>query len=430
MSRRCLATIALSSLALVHVACQPGEKGTPLPVISDVRWVVPSSGLPADVVTMPSNNCIALATFEGRLYLAFRSAPTHFASALAQMYVLSSGDGGLTWQMESEIAPGTDVREPHFLAMPGLLIFYYVELGTDPAAFEPKAVYRMTKPSGGAWSSVVPAPLPAGMVVWEIKQHAGAAYLTGYLGNHYSTSQDSGIDVYFKRSTDGLAWEDVDPASPVVYHGGVSEVGFEFDASGDLWAVTRNEDGDQTGFGSQVAFAPAGDLGHWQFPALSSPYRYDSPRMLRNGEDLYLVARRNIVYDGGGDDDFVDAPYDAPSALDAALPMAARRDARLAAYSALPKRTSIYKIDTAGRSVVWQKDLPSASDTSFPAIVDQGAGSFLLANYTNPVDRGPYPWAPDTEDPPSDCQAARWPWIEGQTSITCGTRIYLATLQF
>ena len=58
---------------------------------------------------------------------------------------------------------------------------------------------------------------------------------------------------------------------PVVYTGGVSEVGFAFDGEGNLWGVTRNEDGDASGFGSHVVFAPADDLANWQFPDTLEP---------------------------------------------------------------------------------------------------------------------------------------------------------------
>lgn len=41
-----------------------------------------------------------------------------------------------------------------------------------------------------------------------------------------------------------------------VYSGGVCEVSFAFTPKGDLVAIGRNEDGDHTGFGSQLFFAP------------------------------------------------------------------------------------------------------------------------------------------------------------------------------
>jgi hypothetical protein len=395
------------------------------PASSEVHWVVPSPALPAEAAPLPSNNNLAISRFDGRLYLAWRSSATHFASALTRMLVVSSGDQGRSWQMENVIVRGTDLREPLFVVMGDRLVFYFIELGVNPAAFEPRQVLRMSKAGQGSWSPVEPAPLPKETVVWDIKTHQGAAYMTAYRGNHYATNEQSNIDLYFKISRDGLTWDDVDPAHPVVYQGGVSEVGFEFDPAGNLWGVTRNEDGDASGFGSQVVFAPADALGKWQFPERSSPFRYDSPRMFRNGSDLYLVARRNVRYDG---DQLVEAPYDTSSTVDSLVSFAVRKARLLATYSSMPKRTSIYRIDQTARKLVWLEDLPSAADTAFASILEIGPGKFLVANYTNPVDTGGFDWASAARV--SGCAAERWSWFQGQTSLDCGTRIYFATLTF
>jgi hypothetical protein len=58
----------------------------------------------------------------------------------------------------------------------------------------------------------------------------------------------------------------------------------------------RNEDGDSSGFGSRVAFAPAGDLANWKlYPSnRSDPWIYESPRMFTHENEVYLVARRDL----------------------------------------------------------------------------------------------------------------------------------------
>jgi hypothetical protein len=430
--KRVLAFVAL--FLLLGSTCRgKGRQGpeAEAPRISALRWVVPAAGMPAEAAPLPANNNVAIEMFEGRLYMAWRSAPTHFASAQARLIVTSSDDEGRTWRLERSVERGTDVREPHFVAMNGTLILYFMELGSSAVSFEPKQALRMWRHPDGSWSDVEKAPLPERMMVWEIKTHQGLAWMTTYLGNHYSSDNDAAIDVYFKKSRDGFTWEDVDPEHPVIYHGGVSEVAFEFDADNNLWAVTRNEDGDATGFGSHVAFAPATSLGTWQFPAKSSPFRYDSPRMFRQGDDLYLIARRNVVFTGDGARDFVESPFDLWGQGDDFLPLSVRRASRILTYSARPKKTSLYKIDRATRAVVWQKDLPSASDTAFASIVRAGPDRFLVANYSNPVANRGFDWAPDSQPAPSACDGTeRWSWIRGQTSNECGTRIYLATLTF
>jgi hypothetical protein len=130
---------------------------------------------------------------------------------------------------------------------------------------------------------------------------------------------------------------------------------------------------------------------------VTDPDRYDSPEMFRHGDDLYLVARRDV----GG-------PYDA---RDDDLTLAERRGRYLVAYSLRPKRTALYKIDKAQRKVVHVMDLPGAGDTAFPSVRQTGPDTYLLANYTSPLDN------PDIS------------WLSGQTSPR-GTQIYLLTLTF
>lgn len=66
-------------------------------------------------------------------------------------------------------------------------------------------------------------------------------------------------------SNDGLNWEPVQSEIPVSYVGGGSEVGWNFDLNGNFYGVIRNEDGDESGWGSRIAFAPSSALGNWTF---------------------------------------------------------------------------------------------------------------------------------------------------------------------
>jgi hypothetical protein len=220
--------------------------------------------------------------------------------------------------------------------------------------------------------------------------------MTSYLGNHYSVGEGK-VDVRFNVSEDGRTWKALGPASGAVYTGGVSEVGFEFDRSGKLWAVTRNEDGDASGFGSHLATAEPGNLGQWFVPSRSDPYRYDSPRMFRHGDDLYLVARRSI----GGE-------FDRGHHW---LPFSTQKILNFAAYSLSAKRTALYQIDRERHEVKWVMDLPGDGDTAFPSILRTGPHTFVVANYTSPL-----------RHPHRD-------WIWGQISPQ-GTQIYFVTIQF
>ena len=53
----------------------------------------------------------------------------------------------------------------------------------------------------------------------------------------------------FNQSTDGIKWSAVDSNKPIVYEGGISEVGWTYDLNGNVWGVGRNEHGDDSGWG-------------------------------------------------------------------------------------------------------------------------------------------------------------------------------------
>ena len=363
--------------------------------VSELRWQVPSTRLPEEVGFAPANNNLDIIFHEGRLYLGWRQAEDHWASADAKMHIVSSADGGETWAYEASVERMRDVREPRFLSINGELHMYFFEGGVDFFSFEPLAMLRMTRRGPGDWTDAVQVGRP-GEVPWDLKVRNGVAYLTSYSGEHYGI-EEADVAVFFQRSTDGVNWSPVNPDREVSYRGGNSEVAFELTESGDAWFVTRNEDGDETGFGSQLCFAAASDLAAWQCPERSDPERYDSPEMFRHGDDLYLVARRDI----GG-------PFDQGLT---GVPIEDLRLKYQADYWTRPKRTAIYRVNTVDRRIEHIVDLPSAGDTAFPAIRRTGPNTFLLANYTSPLD------APDIA------------WVEGQGSER-GTQIYFVELTF
>ena len=344
-----------------------------------VHWLIPSDDLPVESVPMASNNNVDIEFFKGRLYLSWRTAPTHFASAEALILVISSADGGKTWRHEARLALGSDKREPRFFIVDGVLKLMFFQGGTNPLAFEPQRIW-VSELQRTVWSSPE-VYIDAPVVPWDIKTRQGALWMTSYAGEHYSGNASPEIELFFERSTDGVSW-----AGETVYFGGVSEAAFEFDASGNLWAVTRNEDGDHTGFGSHVCFAEADALMRWSCSDRSDPERYDSPEMFRHGDDLYMVARRDI----GG-------PFGP--------------EGNLYAYSTRPKTTALYQINQDERVVEHVMDLPGAGDTAFPAVRRVDAHTFVMVNYTSPLDD------PDIT------------WLEGQTSER-GTQIYLTHLRF
>ncbi|MBC7692104.1 MAG: hypothetical protein H7222_10065 [Methylotenera sp.] len=378
-----------------------------VPEVSGFGWLFPEGSLPENLGLYPSQNNIALEYFHSRFYVAFRNSRNHFASDEARIIVVSSEElpsrtRSIHWKLEQIVFMKTDLREPYFLITPSdQLVLSFFQGGVKTTKFEPQHIFRIAKAGseadGDAWS----APEVWGdphEIAWEMKERSGKFWMTSYIGNHYGT-QKAGLDVRFKESTDGFHWTSLDPANPDgnVYHGGVSEVGFEFDDAGNLWGVGRNEDGDDTGFGAQLYFADKDHLGTWSALSKSDPKRYDSPRMFKHGSELYLVARRDTGKAFG--------------LLDRHLPYLARKWISLARYSLRPKRTALYHINQTTHAVEWLMDLPSAGDNAFPSIVKMSDDRYLVANYTSPL------------------KYTHWSWITGQVSPK-GTQVYWLELNF
>jgi nitrogen fixation protein FixH len=348
------------------------------PSVSEPEFVVPGPGLP--VAPQAANNNVALARAGDRTFLAWRTAPSHFASPDTEMHVVSRAAGDPEWTHEATFALGTDVREPAFVLQDDTMALTFFEAGDDATAFEPRAVWRAERCAAGDWAAR--AVSEGEKVPWDVKTRGGRPLRTAYSGDHYG---DGDLALHFEETADGgVTWMPVgrDPVS----EGGDSEAAFEIAADGTLWAVTRNEDGDATGRGSKVCSAPPEDWSAWTCSAESDPERYDSPELIRHGNDLYLLARRDV----GG-------PYG--------------EEEGMFAYSTRPKRSALYRLDTATARVVWVQDIPGVGDTAFVSAWRTGAHAWQFANYTSPLDE------PDIT------------WLEGQTN-PAGTQLYLAELTF
>ncbi len=360
-------------------------------VVSPPTPVVPSQSLPAGLEVQKANNNLSIALYQGRLFLAFRTAPTHFASANARLIVLSSDNLGQSWIQEASFATGRDLREPYLLEVDGRLVLYFAEMGVRLYAFEPHALWRASRCGQGCWTPAVQWGGPD-EVAWDFKVRGGRAWMTSYRGKHYDL-QTKAIEVRFRTSLDGVEWKDVGKGP--VYRGGATEVSFEFDRQGGLWAISRNEDGDESGFGSHVASAEPATPGNWRFPERSNPLRFDSPRLFRHGQDIYLVARRDLGPPVGARFESTAGPM--------------RKLLVWASYSLQPKRTALYRLDRAARRFDLVVDLPSAGDTAFPSVVRLSPNEFLVANYT------------------SAFRHEKRSWIWGQLN---GTGIYFVRLRF
>lgn len=371
-------------------ACTPPSASAP--AVSERTTIVPSAAMPPEVVSQTAHNNLDIAWHDGRLFFAFRTAPSHFASELVTLYVVSTADHE-RWRFEGSFQLGKDLREPRLLSVAGKLFLYFAVLSEIPLTFVPERTVMSEWLGPGSWTPVEDIFEP-GFIPWRARNLGGVGHVIGYVGGEsiYENEQ-GGVRVHWLTTTDGRTFEPFVAGRPVVLAGGSSETDLAFLDDGGIVAVSRNEAGDELGWGSKICRATASALGDWE--CVADPKKYDSPIVFRHGSEVYLIGRRQVANDGKYDLGDRDRP---PSELSIDFQKE---------YWTTPKRCSLWKVDPASLTVSFVLDLPSSGDTCFASVVPLGERRYLVYNYTSD------PSKPDT------------PWLEGQGGPT---EIYRVTL--
>jgi hypothetical protein len=342
---------------------------------SDLAVVVPSDGLPSYVKVLTSNNNLDVIVFQGRVFLAFRTAPSHFASDKTKLYIVSSEDEK-TWKYEGEFFLGRDLREPRFLAIKDKLFIYFAVLGKDPLKFEPGFTLFSLYQNNG-WSEPSSFPIPT-FIPWRIKSFGDYAVMFGYAGGEsvYNPTQAEKVKVYMLKTSDGVNWEPFWKNKEVIMEGGCSETDGEFDDNGDLYLVCRNELGDEFGFGSKICLAKKGNLD--ELICKADKRKFDSPLLFKYKSYIFLIARRNL-----SDNGFYDIAEEG-SHFDRYLKNQIE-------YWNKPKRCSVWLIKKEDLTVEFLYDLPSKGDTCFPSIFFRNE-IIRLYNYTSDINGPDISW--------------------------------------
>lgn len=377
----------------------PAEPGRHDVEVVDTRRVVPSDGLPEETPILHSNNNLDVIRHDGRVFLAWRTAPDHFAGTETTIHVLSSTDEEV-WTHETSFAIGTDLREPRWLSLGESLFLYVAELGADRLAFEPQGVKLSERTSDGSWSALEDVPGLEGAIAWRTRTERGTPYMTAYFGGeHIYLFDGEPLQVDLLTTADGRNWVPVVPSQPTVYEGGGSETDFVIGDDGTLFGVIRNEPGDENGWGSMICRAPAGDLASWDCHV--DPRKYDSPLMFWHDGEAYLVGRRHVTETGH---------YDLMTGRGSHQTQTA---ANQRAYTTEPKRCSLWRYVQEEDRIAYLLDLPSGGDTCFPAwIRGEADDEIVLYDYSNDIE---------------DEATARRPWNQGQIGRTY---IYRHVLRF
>lgn len=368
----------VSQLAERRVPPPPVDSEGPRARVVETRRVVPSDGLP--VAPDRSNNNLDVARHDGRTYLAWRTAPSHFAGNATRIEVVSSADER-TWTHEASFALGTDLREPRLLSFDGSLFLYVSELGSDPLDFEPRGVRVSERAAAGKWSELEPM-LAGGTIAWRVRVHDGVPLMVAYGdGAAVYDPCPEPMRVQLLTTRDGRRWSPLEPKRPAVVVGGGSEADFAFADSGELFAVVRNEAGDADGFGSKLCRAPASDWTRWSCRA--DRRKFDSPFAFSALGEPWVMARRHVTPSG---------EYDVGQSWG---PL--RSVVNQLAYVREPKRCALWRFDRDTGRPRFVLDLPSRGDTCFPAVLPggrrDGAERVIVYDYSSDI-RGPdLPWS-------------------------------------
>jgi hypothetical protein len=349
---------------------------------SEWKNVIRSCKFSEEIKLQASNNNLDLVKYKDKYYLAFRTAPTHFASKKVWLYVVSSTDLQ-NWEFEKGINLNSDVREPRWYTYHDTLFLMFFQGGQDLFHFEPKCIYSAFTTGNKAWSELIDNGL-YGYVPWRIHERNDTLYLSAYYGvNLYQNSHHGDLRLF--TSTDGIIWNTL-ADEPQVTVKGAEEGEFVFDKQGNLWAVIRLE-----GSGSMVAYADKGNLKNWKlFP---SKYKYDSSFLFEHNDDIYLLSRRNL--DGEAD----------KSPL--WMKPGTRRNLNIIRYSVTRKTTALFKLNKKEMKMDFVKDMVGTGDNAYPALVNNGSGKFVVMNYS------------------SDLKHKKRNWLSGQLGKTF---IYLAEM--
>lgn len=334
--------------------------------ISEPVILVPSAVLPHQIKTLTSNNNLDITQYEGKYYVAFRTAAHHFPNKKAKIYVISSKDL-VSWDFEHEIILGCDLREPRFANYNNQLLLYFFEGGKSPVSFQPKHVWVATYLSQGKWENQIIQGLD-GYVPWRLKVYDNNLLLSAYWGKDLYGNHQGELRLF--KSTDGYHWVAISE-KPQVDLTGAEEGEFEFDKEGNLWACVRLE-----GEGALVCYAEKNALHEWK--TFKTKKKYDSSCMFRHKDDIYLIARRNK------DGNFAKSP--------AWLPESLLRGYNLTRYSLTPKTTALYRLNKEQKDFEWIMDIPGCGDNAFPAVTPLGNNKYLILNYSNSFDKPDLSW--------------------------------------
>jgi len=313
-----------------------------------------------------------LIRYQGRLYLAFRTAPSHFPSTKAHLQIFTS-ENGEKWTSERVLDHIHDVRDPHFLEFQNDLYLFFMSHTHGFRHHGPETISYLKKTATG-WTE--PAELPVQKSgIWDIKTSNGRVYMSTYSRNGDGDRKPR-RQFRFLASSDMEHWETV-ITSPITrqtlgnYE--TSEATFAFDPPGKIVGTIRSL------IYPNLNFAFHTDRpDDWQITV--DRFKCDGPRLFSHKGEYYLAARRSLFYGLRSE------PYRFFPGL--------RNMVNIARYSFSRKRTALYHFDKEKLQIRHITDLPSHGDTGYSAVTHLERDRFLMVYYSSDIHSGKdIPWA-------------------------------------
>jgi hypothetical protein len=356
--------------------------------VGPAEAVVPSSRLPRSITPRRANNNLDALRVDGSTLLAWRTAPIHFASRHARLEVVAEhGDG--SWTHETTVVMHRDVREPRLVIHRGRVLLYFFDAGVRSTRFEPDRIHVVERLSPGEWTGARPVS-PPDHVVWRVRSIDGRLVMSCYGDASGAYTADRAPRAHLWQSEDGFEW--VPCFETDALDDGTTETDFLL-LDGDRFLMVSRLENRGQGLGSKVALV---DRAGAVLGSRLDPRKFDSPALFEWHGRIYLVARRQVAFDGR-----VDV---APRELSPAW----RDLVDQAAYWLTPKATALYEVDPATLLVEHVTDLPGCGDTAFASIVGGSDDDHVTVyNYSSPFGM------------------TRWPWVAGQLLPTNIHRVRL-----
>gem|GEM_PF-4975506 len=284
------------------------------------------------------NSDVDVASFNGALYVVFRSNPSFTPSASAQLRVMTSADHGATWTATAHLAlSGMDLREPKLSVYGGALRVTATAWNPVDQSFHHTTVVTASSANGSEFSALSDTGIAAGSEAWRPKAMGDRLWVTAWKADElYPNDSPGGLSLF--ASVDGASFGGgIElPAGPGAHQGEAI-----LRADGTLW-LTIPERAESGARDKQTvchsAFAPPFSFSCWSVA--------QSPIALFEFNGILFVSGEHDLQDGRA-------------------------------------RTGIWQVDGAAQSFNLLADLPeSEGETGAPGVVGLDASHLLLTYHS------------------------------------------------